>query len=439
MNDIKGFFKIPRLTNNTSDAVAKFGELSPVSETFSRDPRTFESTAAANVILRTFRAVNDAGNRLTIPSPVSDKILLLGQWLYNRYNASTIPNQIQAALLINDIVNEFAFTSVTIGTISAGTVASKRLPSWVRFIYVDAGVSYQIKIWLQDDAFANEYEHHTIYAIPPTPQVDDLRLDIFGLTAVLTSANSLASYVLRESQITQNYPKTALINYTLTWHDLADQNRIMETTWVLVVYGNAGTDQEAIKEAIREYIATNSSQGQWDLIYPSLYSENEFAIVPLWENLAVPETGGLQQLFSPTVTPAAMLSISRAHLPASYAPNTAAGNLHLNEKLRFLPTTYRQIGCLTLGNPNNSSGISDLKQLLPDLTAIPSNVADYSRMEEDTRTFLALLSTALNEAYTANINTVLPAQFTRAVRSNRIYVSFLHLGYQFMVLARISY
>lgn len=439
MNDIKGFFKIPRLTNNNSDTIAKFGELSPVSETFSRDPRSFESTASPNVILRTFRAVNDAGDRLNLPVAVTDRILLLGQWLYNRYDASTIPNQIQSTLLVGDITNEFGFTNVTVGPISAGTVASKRLPSWVRFVMVVSTISYQVKIWLEDSAFASQYEHHLIFAIPPTPQVDDLRLDIFGLTQVLTSANAVSSYVQRESQITQNYPKTALINYTLTWHDLTDPNRIMETTWVLVVYGNAGTDQEAIKEAIREYIASSSNQGQWDIIYPSLYSDNEFAIVPLWETLAVPETGGMQQLFSPTVTLGQMASVSRARLPVSYAPNTAQGNGHLNDNLRFLPTNYRQVGCLVLGNPNNATEISDIKDLFPDLTAIPSNVADYSRMEASTRTFLELLMDALNEAFTANINSTLPAQFTRAVRNNRIYVSFLHEGYQFMVLARISY
>lgn len=213
----------------------------------------------------------------------------------------------------------------------------------------------------------------------------------------------------------------------------------METTWVLVVYGNAGTDQEAIKEAIREYIASSSSQGQWDVIYPSLYSENEFAIVPLWETLAVPETGGLQQLFSPTVTLGEMSNLSRPRLPVSYAPNTAQGNTHLTTSLRFLPTNYRQIGCLVLGNPNNASQISDIKTLFPDLTSIPSTAGDYSRMEASTREFLEYLMSALNEAYSVNINSTLPAQFTRAVRNNRIYVSFLHVGYQFMVLARISY
>lgn len=439
MNDIKGFFNIPRLTNNNSDSVAKFGELSPVSKTFTRDPRTYESNSAPNVILSTFRAVNDAGDRLPLPPAVTNRILLLGQWLYNRYDAATIPNQIQSTLLVGDITNEFGFTGVSIGTISAGTVASKRLPSWVRFVMVEATVSYQVKIWLEDEAFASQYEHRVIFAIPPTPQVDDLRLDIFGLTQVLTSANAVSSYVLRESQITQNYPKTALVNYTLTWHDLSDPNRIMDTTWVLVVYGNAGTDQEAIKEAIREYIATQSSQGQWDIIYPSLYSENEFAVVPLWETLAVPETGGLQQLFSPTVTLAEMSSLSRPRLPVSYAPNTAQGNAHLSNNLRFMPTNYRQVGCLILGNPNNASEVSDIKDLFPDITAILSTSGDYSRMEADTRTFLELLMSALNEAYTVNINSVLPAQFTRAVRNNRIYVSFLHVGYQFMVLARISY
>ena len=100
MNDIKGFLVIPSLVDNRDGITAKFGELSEVSETFSRDRRTFNNaTIAPNVALKTFRYVNNVGETI---NPASDavmrRLLILGQWIYNQYEATQIPPNIQAAM-----------------------------------------------------------------------------------------------------------------------------------------------------------------------------------------------------------------------------------------------------------------------------------------------------------------------------------------------------
>ena len=60
-------------------------------------------------------------------------------------------------------------------------------------------------------------------------------------------------------------------------------------------------------------------------------------------------------------------------------------------------------------------------------------------MAENTRNFITKLHYALEAAYTAEQSTILPSEFTRAIRSGRLYVTFVLDGYQYLVQARSAY
>lgn len=441
MNDIKGFLVIPSLVDNRDGITAKFGELSEVSETFSRDRRTFNNaTIAPNIALKTFRYVNNVGETI---NPASDavmrRLLILGQWIYNQYDATQIPPNIQAAMFADAIKQEHSLTEVTVGTITQGVTTNKRLPTFVRVKFIEANVEYTAKLWISDEAFRKEYEHSQIFVIPPTPSITDLRLDSVGLTAVLATSNIATHLINNLSSITTKYPQSAIIKFDLPWHDLSNPDITINTTWTIVTYGLSGTDVDEVKEAIRNYIAANSSESQWNVIYPSLYSENEFAIVPVWDEVAAPEAGANPILFSPSVTPLKMTQVANSRLPSGYAQQSGSLATFVSTNLRALPSSYRELMLLAIGNPNNSGDITDIKKVYADYTGLPSSNADFSRMAEKTRNFITKLHYALEVAYTAEQSTILPSEFTRAIRSGRLYVTFVLDGYQFLVQARSAY
>lgn len=441
MNDIKGFLTIPSLVDNRDGFTAKFGEISELAETFSRDRRLFaKASTAPNVTLTTFRYVDGTGVSVNPGADaVVSRILVLGQWIYNQYDAGQIPSQLQNASFAEAIAQEHNFTEVTVGVIEQGATSSKRLPTYVRFRLTDAGVDYTIKIWLSDTAFKREYEHYQSYVIPPLPNLSDLRLGLVGLTNVMSSIDLMGHVVDNLTSITSKYPQTAVIKFPVEWHDLSNPDVKTTVTWSIITYGSAGTDQDAVKEAIRNYIASNSNEAQWNVIFPSLYSENEFVIVPVWDSIAAPESGPLPILFSPTITVAKIQSVSTTKLPAGYGQVSGSISNHIRNNLRALPSNYRELSLLVVGNPNNSGGIMDIKQLYPDYTGIASTSADFSRMTESTRNFIIQLQRALDIAYSADLNTVMPSGFIRTTRSSRLYVSFAMGGYQFMVQTRSAY
>lgn len=441
MNDIKGFLVIPSLTDNRDGITAKFGELSEVSETFSRDRRHYsDAVKAPNVTIQTFRVTDAAGASINpAPAAVMNRLLILGQWLFAQYDAAQIPQNNQATLFADTIKQEHSFSDVTVGTITQGASTNKRFPTFVRVKFTEANVEYAAKIWISDEAFRKEFEHYQIFAIPPTASLADLRLDAVALTTIFATANIAEHLIDNISSITTKYPQSAIVKYDLLWHDLNDPESTMKTTWTIVTYGLGGTDVDAIKEAIRNYIAKNSSESRWNIIYPSLYSENEFTIVPVWDSIAAPEAGANPVLFSPMITPEKTTALSRSHFPAGYSQTSGSQSTFLNKNLRIMPSSYRELMLLALGNPNNSNNVSDIKMLFSDYTGLPSTNADFSRMEKNTRDFITKLHSALDVAYSAGQSTILPGEFTRAIRTGRLYVCFTLIGYQFMVQARSAF
>lgn len=441
MYDIKGFLVIPGLVDNRDGITAKFGELSEVSETFSRDRRQFNNASIApNIALKTFRYVNNVGETINPSSDaVMRRLLILGQWLYGQYDAAQIPTELQAAMFADSIRQEHNFTEVTLGTITQGVTTNKRLPTFVRVKFIEANVEYTAKIWISDEAFRKEYEHYQIFVIPPTPSITDLRLDSIGLNAVLATSNIANHLVNNLSSITTKYPQSAILKFDLPWHDLSNPDVTISTTWTVVTYGLSGTDVDHVKEAIRNYISDNSSESQWNVIYPTLYSENEFVVVPLWDIVAAPEAGANPILFSPTPTPSKITQVANSRLPSGYAQQSGSLATFINTNLRVLPSSYRELGLLCVGSPNNTGNVADIKKIYPDYTGLPSTSADFSRMAANTRAFITKLHYALEVAYTADQSTMLPAEFTRAIRSGRLYVGFSLDGYQFLVQARASY
>lgn len=437
MNFIQGFYVIPALHSNVFGTTAKFGELSEKSKTFSRDPRTY-TRPNADAYFQSFRVVDANGQRRTISTGVADRIVELGEWIYAQYELQQVPSQAQATLFANSIVAEHGVTNVSLGTISSGNTAAKRMPAWVKFNMTEGGEDFEVKVWLQNDNFFNEYEYSELFVIPPTPTLADLRLDLPGLINVLTSEDSRVSYVTQEDQITAQFPKTSTVSFPLNWHQLSDDQVTRVTTWMVICYGNAGNDTDAVKEAIRSYISANSPESDWDVIYPELYSDAEFSIVPFWNNIAAPATGGLDVLFTPTATLTQQLNLANTKMPASYVPNTTIGQTFLKDNARLVPTKYRQVATLVMGSPANANDVYDITDLYPDITCIPSTVADYSRMSTETRAFIEKLEEALDIAYDYTITTTLPSGFTRSVRNNRYYITFSLEGYQYLVMTKLS-
>lgn len=435
---MKGFMSMPNLADNRQDVVAPFGELPTQSMTFTRDMRNYSRTDKPDVELFSFKCIDEMLARVEPSAAFITSVLAFGQWVYQQHEAKLIPQNNNKPAFVNAITDQFPdMTAVVIGAILTGDEPDKNMPDYVQFKMLDGSRQYQLTIWFANTAFEQQYDEYEIFLIPPLPDINDL---IDSKVAVNNKILELSpAYVVNGIQaIKQNKPETALISYELTWHDPSDFNAIMKTTWTAVIYGQAGADTEAIKDAIREYIGDNSTYENWDEIYPDLFSENEFVIIPMWDKYALQENALQVGLYSSMVRMKELTTETKYFLPSGYDKTINTGS-YVDEYLTVGHSVYRTLSFGILGNPNNRDDVFDVLTIFPDYMALDTQDVDFVRMSTKTQNWALKLNEALDKAREYLPTDTIPVGYTRLIRRNFHYLAFEYEGYTYAVLTDYSY
>lgn len=441
MYTLNAFVSIPELANNVPGKVAKAGELSPKARTYSREKRNFiDKNNYPGIELVTFAILDETSTTVQSPDDkVINKALAVSYFLYTQYSKSAIPLKKSVKTLENGVATEFSdIRNVQINSIIDTETTGKRLVDRITFDYlVNTTEEWKITLYFSDEEFRKHYPLYEIVVIPP---VGDIHRLLQSPADTLDAVNSVTIeyFINRTNAITSIDPDTALQTYTTRWHDPAGSDTTMDIRWTLVIYGGAGNDLDAIKDAIREYIATNSTSQEWPTVFPDLYSENEFLVMPLWGMLSTDTNGFDDGLYSSIATLKELDYQSNRLLPNSYKAGKNA-NEFKEENLGIWASSYRAMQIMTIGNPNNKKSISDMRREFPDYMAVSTDKPDFSRMSLKTQDFVLKLLEALEVARSYTLNVSLPVHYTKAVKGNREYIGFEYEGYTYYVLTRMGY
>lgn len=441
MKIIQGFVTIPALADNRVGAIAKFGEFSAHSMTFSRDLRNLSDTSQyPHIEVLTVKAVNESSQNIDIPALVASRMLSVSNFIHDQYVKSTIPLNSSKAVLEQAITTEMPYaTSVKIGEIMNTTQTGKRLIDNIRFDINHESEQYRITLWFSDERFRSQYRYYEIEVIPP---VDDINRFIDSLPNVAVDLSKVKVQSITNRINTQNRKDkfTELVTYPLTWHEPTDNTGkvVLNTEWTLIIYGNAGADTEAIKGAIREYLLAHSNYADWPKIFPTLFSTNEFVVVPFWDAIATPKVVYDDGLYNSMITTGLINLATYKYIPSSYrlgegsnefiAINTTVGSVF-----------YRSMMFMALGNPSNKGGIYTFQHLFPDYMAVPTDSPDFARMTTNTQSFVLKLNECFNKARGYSPNEIFPSGFTLAVKGAREYIGFDFGEFTFYVMTRLGY
>lgn len=439
MNTLKGFISIPYLANNSLGQTAIFGELSTYSQTFSRIKQQFaDPTSYPGIELVTFTTVTDTGSQFNPSVAVSGHILAVATWVYEQYQNSLIPSNASKAAFITALTTEFPLmTGVVINEILNGSPSTKRMPDYIYWHFNDGGVDNEIKIWFADSRFRTQYDDFEILVIPPVATLDTLNNPLTTVAQLVLQRT--ASVVIQAvNTLTNNEPYTILRTQNVVWNSPSSPGVTLPTDWTVVIYGAAGNDTDAIKSAIREYISTHSALTVWSTIYPSLYADNEFVIIPMWGDTSVPENGLDPGLYSASVRAGKLINVAAALIPSTYAQSVVISTF-LSSHLYIASAFFRSLSFMAVGNPNNAGSAYSFDALYGDYMNIPTTSSDFARMVVTTQNFIIKLNDALEKAMTLTSISAVPVGYTRSIRNNKVYLTFDYNGYNYLVLAAISY
>lgn len=441
MKIIQGFVTIPSLADNAVGVIAEFGELSKHARTYTKDIRHLSNTAAyPDIEIVTAKAINENNEDITIADQLSDYLLQVSDWIYKEHTRGDIPLPRAKALLQDSIASTFNFCSnVNIGEILNTSNPSKRFIDYVRFDCAYDGDIYRVTLWYSDERFKVQYSYYDIVVIPPVDNLDRLTVDS-PTAAVAIQSTSTSTVVNKIGYYTRLNVPTDVIGYNVTHHDPSKKVNppLLKTNWTVLLYGSMAQDTESIKAAIRDYLGDNSNYPDWHIIFPELYSTNEFIIVPFWDSIATKEFGYDNGLYRTLVSSSKLADTTKRVVPNTYKIGKQSEQ-YLANNVMMGSAFYRTITFMSLGSPSNSNKVHRLTDLFPDYMAVSTDSPDFARMALDTQAFALKFNECLNKARLYTPNEKFPEGFTRGVKGTRIYIGFDILGFTFFVLTRQGY
>lgn len=430
MYSINGFGEIVALSNNTSNATATFGELSPRASTFSREKSLFGNAQSGDVTFVGFSCFNNTTST-TVPSTIGNEILQVLNWLYNEAKNGDVPND--QSQLVTKLTNEYGFLSnFSVGAIV--TTIDVTLPEWIYFKNTTAlgGNTYEVKVWFSNNAFEGQYTNYEIIVIPPVTNVDNL-FNTYGTVGNYLAARTQNDLVNLIQTASGNKPYTLVTNETFTWVSSINANMTLDTNWVFIVYGPGGANLDAQKEAAKNYILENTthSEVEWKTLIPSLFVSTEYIVTPHWNRYAIPNQTVQGGLYSSNFGPSTILDY--ANLTKGDYPTG-----HVNANARGGVFTYKTIAFSIVGNIDNINEDFDFTDKFRDYIPVPSTSLDFGRMSLKTQQWSLLMNEMLPIAEAMTPSSNLPISMSRKMRDGKMYLGKSLDGVLYLMVSKQS-
>jgi hypothetical protein len=425
---VKGFVTINSFVNNTPGQVSALGELSAWSRTYSKEKGEYQQDDIPGYRLTTFKVVdNVTGVQQVLGTPIArEAIQVVASCI--QY-ATTHIRPYDSIDFKNTLLTNFfqKVTDLHMGDFrDNGSIA---LPEWLSWTSAENNNAV-IKIWLSDPAFQDQYDEYEIVVIPPINTVDNL-FNAYNLA--LTEINSRTSAQMSDKIETVKgvNPETYLRLLDFNFVNRINTTQVNKTTWAVLVYGKVGDNIDSIKDAIVEYVLTNSThtKSEWEVILPDIFKRTEFVLLPRWDKISIPNLGNLSSLYSSAVSP--LEAIAYAKRAINFYSTT-----FIDSNITIFPYDYKALAIVAVNGNTNIEGSETLFGLFPDYIPVPSTSADFNRMQVKTRNWLIFLEQLLIIAETATQFTSVPLFARKQYRNNLLYISGMYDNVNYLIAAK---
>jgi hypothetical protein len=432
VKSFKGFAHIGTLADNRDHKDAPVGELSALSQTFTRDQTKHTSGANPGFMLRGFSYyVNDV--KTQFPDVDALKILGVIDWTYGKARLGTLTSDVLSV--------KSAWTTDQAATFDlkeTGTMVmfdnNKWAPSYLVFAPKDDLVT-RWKIWFSEAAFFNQFDEFEFNHVKPLTNLDDFFLDYVNLKPLLAT-RTLSDSITQVDTLRKSDPETRLRVDPFDWVDPIDRDLRISVDWMSLLWGEAGNNLDSVKESLIKWILANSThtREEWAVIFPDIFTSTEFIFVPMWDEFAVPERPRESGIYRGAGN--MVEAIAKAKVVAKgvkYTPN------HITAVANDCPTQFKSVRCVVVGGPENRDQKTQLVNQHPDWLNVPTTHVDFMRMSELTRGAVMLVMEMLQYAEEMTATTAPPTGFNRTVRDGVMYISKTYQKFLYLVVTKASF
>lgn len=427
--NVLGFVTVYSLVDNRPGFTSPAGELSTWSRTYSKSKGEYHDTTLPGISLTSFSVTDRSnGQEATLTAPEAQLALQVAKHCLDYSSQNPLPldpedfrNSIQATMYGQIQSLEFGNLVTTVPT---------PLPSWFTFRKIGED-EHTYFIWFADDRFRADYPEYDITVIDPVPNL-----------TVLTGAWSEGVDVLNQWPLTRilekaqveknNNPETYTRCMQYDFINPSNPTQKIPVNWLVLVYGEAGNDEDIIKEAIANRLLDIAPESTWSTRFPDIFKRTEFLIYPRWDRLSVPNVSNLTALYSPMVN--AKDAIDKAVIWADIYPS-----VFVRDNVNVFPLTYKSLTVTAVNGLSNVQEQENLLDLWPDYIAVGTSSPDFQRMQPLTQDWVHFMIRLISEAETSGHHGTLGNGFKRVQRGSKTYLSGAFNNAKYFVLTRQSY
>ncbi len=431
MNVINGFVTKADRINNNKGVVNRFFALSPIALTYAKDYSEYQNATFPLNTLYTFTALDEQGNELILPVEDVYKLMTVVETALAAIASSPLPYNKQ---LINQAVlvaHPSFLQDFTYGTIYSDQF--ERNPDWVSFKAILSTGLTDVRLWLMNEVFLTQYPGYEIVVIPPVDNVD-LLLGNYADVKVLIENTPVQTLQDKTQDAIGNYPATKTRVLTFKLYNRQNPSQYTNVDWYLAIYGQAGDNVDAQKDAILDYLTQHSTRPvtDWQQVFPEIFKRTEFIFYPRWDAVAIENSNTDARIYQSIFSPKTMVDYVVSRNPHGQLEPEVMG------KLEALPFDFKCVIAGVMPGETNTQDIDSLSKVVPDYLPLSTSELDFGRMSVETQQWVNRIVGALAAAETVTAFSTLMMPYRRVFRSDKLYISFTWKNVNYLVDARAN-
>lgn len=430
MKSLQGFINISSLVTNIPGRNSPIGELSSQSATYSKEKGLYTDNVDGSIQLITFSSTDQNGELVEANQSLINEVIGMVRKALEYANTNQRPydqTQFLAELTLHAsrVGTGFQMGPLVDGLINIG------LPAWMAWRSLLGGGT-EVRIWIADAYFADQFSGYEMTVIPPIQNLN-LFFNNYQDVVDLIDARSTADLNFRIRQAKANHPETFIEFIDFEFVNRYNPEVRKLTTWVILGYGKEGDNEDARKDAIIDYIVSNSNQNQeqWEIIFPDIFKRTEMVVIPRFDKIAAQNFEDRSSLYSGVLDPAECLQLAESFV--TFYPAQ-----HVASNLSMVQFTFKTVAALIVNGVKNARGKETFIGVYPDFIPVPNMSLDAARMTHQTQLFALFMNEMLMHAENPNVSEPLPEGFRRITRDGKIFLTSVHNGINFLVATKAN-
>ena len=426
----KSFCNVDAFLSNTPGQNSSVGELSTYGQTFTRELGVYQDAAQPGYTLLNLKSANDTGP-VALNNSLKAQAIGIVHYVVNK--ALTTTGQIFPDELLQELVTWAAANNAS--QVAIGPVLEhdgKWVPNWIRWKSGHVVEDNENTVWLAIDSFVGEYSEYEIVVVPP---LDNLDLFFSSSSNIASLLAQLTTPVLfdRVQDYRNGNPDTITRTDLYDWINPLNSTDKQSTPWPVLIYGPAGNNIDAIKDALIDYILANSThtRQEWTVIFPDIFRRTEFIMAPHWHKYAIPNMTLQHGIYSPITNPGEALAFLK-QVANQYASD------HVDDNACVMGNPHRSLTVSVVGSAENRDALFRIDAVFEDYINVSSTSIDFNRMDPVTQAWAIMIGEMLPVAEEMTEFTTMPQGMMKMTRDGILYVVKTYNNIQYLVASKRS-